>query len=219
MNKPKISNIYNKTPVNPNNMTVNYCNKIPINSRNKIPVNSCNKIPVNPCNNQQSNNSNNNNNVTEISFGDNYKMIRSIGKGSFGEVYLVADKEGALYACKTEINDSNKARNRLKGEYYIYKRFVAKKIKCVPIIHKFLETTDKKNEKSGYNLLVMQLLGKSLVGIFEECNNSIDVGTVMKLAITIISHLEEIHRIGIIHRDIKPENFMFGVNDHINDLY
>lgn len=143
------------------------------------------------------------------SVSNKYNFIKKIGKGSFGEVYLVIDKKGNEYACKTE-SSSNK--NRLKGESNIYKRFSVKKLECVPSIREYMETPK-------YNLLAMQLLGKSLDVLFEEQNNKLDLGTVMKLGITIVSHLEKIHRTGIIHRDIKPNNFMFGINEHTNDLY
>lgn len=141
--------------------------------------------------------------------GNNYNLIEKIGKGSFGEVYRVSDKNGNMYACKSEAKGN---KNRLRMESYIYKRFASKKLKCVPKIYNYIETP-------RYNLLVMELLGKSLDIIFEECNNSIDIGTVMKMAITIIDNLEHIHRIGIIHRDIKPNNFMFGLGENQNNLY
>ena len=147
--------------------------------------------------------------MPKISVGNNYRLIKKIGSGSFGEVYLVTDIEGNNYACKVESTD---AKNRLQSESFIYKRFASKNLECVPTIHKYIETSD-------YNLLIMQLLGKSLDVIFEECNNSIDIGTVIKIGITIINNLEKIHRIGIIHRDIKPNNFMFGIDDKVNDLY
>lgn len=157
------------------------------------------------------NNSNTDNKIMKI-IGNKYRLIRKIGNGSFGEVYLTVDKEGNQYACKVEAKHKNNVKSRLRDEYNIYKRFASKKFECVPTIYSYIETED-------YNLLIMQLLGKSLDAIFEENDNKLDLGTVMKLGITIISHLEKIHRTGIIHRDIKPNNFMFGIGDHSNDLY
>ena len=52
-------------------------------------------------------------------YGDKYTLIKKIGKGSFGEVFLAVDKKGNEYACKAE---SNNSKNRLKGESNIYKR-------------------------------------------------------------------------------------------------
>lgn len=143
--------------------------------------------------------------------GTKYRLIKKIGKGSFGEVFLAIDKNGNEYACKTE---DSKSKNRLKGEAHIYKRFEMKQLECVPRMYNFGESVG-----SGYNVLILQLLGKSIDAVFEEKGKKLDIGTVMKLAINIISHLEKIHRTGIIHRDIKPNNFMFGNGDHINDLY
>lgn len=144
-----------------------------------------------------------------MNIGSNYKLIRQIGKGSFGEVYLVSNYTNEEYACKVERIGT---KNRLKNEAFIYKRFAKKKITCVPSIYKYCETEQ-------YNLLLMQLLGKSLDTIFIERGNKLDIGTVMKIGISIISILEKIHRIGIIHRDIKPNNFMFGLDNYANDLY
>ena len=39
---------------------------------------------------------------SNISIGNNYRLIKRIGKGSFGEVFLVSDKDGNEYACKAE---------------------------------------------------------------------------------------------------------------------
>ncbi len=145
-----------------------------------------------------------------LTIEDKYKFIESIGKGSFGEVYKVQDKtNNQNSACKVE---DKHIKQRLRGEYRIYKRFAIKKLDCVPQVSEYLETPEQ-------NLMIMDLLGKSLDTLFEENNKKLDVPTVMKLAITIIEHLHKIHNVGIIHRDIKPNNFMFGVGDKKSNLY
>jgi serine/threonine protein kinase len=144
-------------------------------------------------------------------FRDVYKLEKQIGKGSFGKVFKVTKKSnGNIYACKIENNDSGK--ERLPNEYKIYKRFAIKKLDCVPEINTYFTT-------SKYNILIMELLGKSLDRVLNDYGGKLDLGTAMKIGINIISHMKKIHSVGIIHRDIKPNNFMFGSNENNSKLY
>ncbi len=145
----------------------------------------------------------------KINIGSEYSLIDRLGKGSFGEVFLVVDKLGRKFACKTEQKTD---KDRLKGEYNIYKKFAKKELSCVPYIHKYYVLSD-------YNMLVMELLGKSIDVVIEENGGKLDIPTVMKIGIKITKNLEKIHRMGIIHRDIKPNNFMFGKGKNENKLY
>jgi len=141
-------------------------------------------------------------------------LILEIGRGTFGSVYKVLNQKNEIIACKLEKKKSadGNDKKRLHGEYLLYKRFESKKLDCVPKVYKYYETSKE-------NIMTMELLGKTLDDIFEESDHKVDLGTVMKLAITIIGHLENIHRTGVIHRDIKPNNFMFGTGENKNNLY
>ena len=66
---------------------------------------------------------------------------------------------------------------------------------------------------SMYNVLIEELLGKSLYGIWSENKNidmKIKLHDICLIAIQCIDRLEYIHSKNIIHRDIKPFNFMIG---------
>ena len=92
---------------------------------------------------------------------DNYIIIKKIGSGSFGEVYLAQHKNGGYVAAKVE--DRTKA-PRVLNEYKIY-RYLQKHgfIEGIPKMYGFIQTPD-------YNIMFMQLLGPSLEDIFTESN-------------------------------------------------
>jgi serine/threonine protein kinase len=69
------------------------------------------------------------------------------------------------------------------------------------------------------NVLVIDLLGKSVATLFEECGYHFSMKTVLMLADQMISRVEYLHAKGIIHGDIKPENFVLGKEKNSNQLY
>jgi serine/threonine protein kinase len=141
---------------------------------------------------------------------DNYLMVKSIGKGSFGTVYLTTDKDENQYAAKVELINEN---SRLDEEYQVYKSLLKKhNATYVSKIYSFMKTPTQ-------NIMIMELLGPSLESMFIKHNKKFNTGTVMLLGIDILNILEHFHKSGFIHRDIKPNNFLTGINENYNKIY
>ena len=138
--------------------------------------------------------------INKILF-NKYTIIQKIGKGSFGNIYLSKEKyTNVLYAIKIE--NKNICNNFLENEANILLYLNCPK---TPSVKSFGYT-------SNYNVLIMELLGKSLEDIFENIlqKKKMSVRCVCNLGYQMIEILEFIHKKNIIHRDIKPDNFLMS---------
>lgn len=141
--------------------------------------------------------------------GGKYRLMRKIGSGSFGDIYLAINvTTGEEVAVKLE---SQKARHpQLLYESKLYK--ILQGGVGIPSIRWF-------GQEREYNVLVMDILGPSLEDLFNFCSRRFTMKTVLMLADQMISRIEYVHNKNFIHRDIKPDNFLMGVGRHCNKLY
>ena len=140
-------------------------------------------------------------------FFKKYRIIKKIGKGSFGMVYIGQQiNTEDYYAIKFE--PKNQVDLILERESYIlyYLRGFG-----IPEIITYGHNTK-------YNILVQTLLGKSINNIFFQNFNKFCMKDICMIGIQILDRLEYIHSKYIIHRDIKPDNFLIG-NPDVNMIY
>ena len=136
-----------------------------------------------------------------------YSIKYLISKGSFGEVYLGTNIiNGKNYALKVEEIKSGIL--YLKNECYILLNL---KGPGIPSVISF-------GVSDNYNILVENLLGKSIWDIWNEKKCKFILKDTCLFAIQAISLLEYVHSKNYLHRDIKPANFLVGNPDN-SQLY
>lgn len=140
---------------------------------------------------------------------DRFRLKRRIGSGSFGEIYVGEDlKTREEVAVKLESVQVQPPQLAAESRAY---RILSD---SVGIPKHIWFGTD-----NDYNILVLDLLGKSIEDLFASCRHKFTLKTVLMLADQIISRIECIHTKGIVHRDIKPENFVVGLNSKSNQVF
>ena len=138
-------------------------------------------------------------------FFSKYKAIKKLGEGSFGKVYK-AEYNKEEFAIKME--NKSKEQGLLETEATIMSYLKGPNI---PFIKSY-------GYSGNYNVLVMQLLGKSLEDLFNKYSK-FTIKTTSMLGHQMVSILQYIHDRHIIHRDIKPDNFVMGAKEHNDRLY
>ena len=138
-----------------------------------------------------------------------YLIRKKIGKGSFGTVYQGINTSNnekiALKVEKREKNDSGTLENETLRLVYLQGE-------GVPCVYCY-------GNNLYHNLLVEELLGKSLEDLFNLYGKPFSLKTVCVLGIEMIKRIQYIHSKYYIHRDIKPDNFMIGRGQNEKKIY
>ena len=140
-------------------------------------------------------------------FFNKYRLVEKLGEGTFGMIFKCESTDG-LCAFKFEKKRYGR-RSLLKAESEI---MIELKGFGIPKIISYVENED-------YNIMIMELLGKSLEVIVQQyTEEKLSLKTVCMLGIEMLKILKNIHDKHYIHRDIKPDNFAIGYSDQ-SQLY
>ncbi len=137
----------------------------------------------------------------------NYRVVRLIGEGAFGEVYLA---ENPLIERRAAIKV---LRPLLAQDAELVRRFFNEARAASAIRHpSIIEVFDAGETPEGFPYILMEFLeGKSLKKRLAEAGR-LSVAEALEIAGQAGSALAAAHAIGIVHRDLKPEN-LFLVPD------
>ena len=132
---------------------------------------------------------------------NNYKLIKKIGKGSYGEVWkarhIYRQKDVAI---KVETKGK---RNTLKIETILL-RYLSN-IGEVPYV-KFY------GESDTFTYMILELLGAHISDYYFNISEK-NINELKWIGLKMLSSIRDIHDYGIIHRDIKPDNFLLTTNN------
>lgn len=160
---------------------------------------------------------------------DRYRLIRIIGQGAMGVVWLAEDvrMDGMKVALKllpTPFSRDKRAAARLKEE--------AKR--CLAVTHQSivrLYTFDQDPRRADAAYLVMEYVeGDTLDELLAEHPNGLPLSRVLEIAEPIADAIDFAHEQLLLHRDVKPANIIidqkgrsrlmdFGIACEVRDTY
>ena len=137
---------------------------------------------------------------------DDYLVIRKLGEGGMGKVFLAYHEPTARLAAIKQMNiNRSELGARFNREIRINEMVVH------PNVLSFIDSAQEK--KTGKPYLVLEYAsGGSLDDWVTHEQGIRTTGQIVRMAIEALNGLEHIHTQGVIHRDIKPENILLKKN-------
>ena len=142
---------------------------------------------------------------------DHFRVLRLIGKGGMGEVYLARDsKLGRRVALKVL------APKRF-GSTSAVERFLFEAKATAQFAHPHIVTIHAVGEIQGYPYVALEYLrGETLHERLQA--EQLGVREATRIGLAIAEALQEAHRHKILHRDLKPANVMIPIDGRIRVL-
>ncbi len=140
-----------------------------------------------------------------------YEIIRQIGAGGMGEIYLAKDKKLDRQVAVKILNEQF-SRHESNLE-----RFVSEAKAASALNHPNILTIYEFGEADDAHYIVSEFInGKTLREIFKE--KPLKLSQVLDISIQIAGALCTAHEAHLVHRDIKPENIMIRPDGYVKIL-
>lgn len=141
--------------------------------------------------------------------GDRYQILRLLGVGGMGSVYLARDVEleeqVALKTLNRELLEDADMLERFKNEVRLARR----------VTHKNVARMFDIGEHAGEKFLTMEFVdGESLSAVLER-EKRLSLQRIVETMSAVCAGLDAAHAAGVIHRDLKPDNVMLAKDGRV----
>lgn len=142
-----------------------------------------------------------------------YRILRRLGKGGMGEVFLAEDtrQHGRKVALKVLPDELTRSETRLR-------RFKQEARAVLALNHPNILTVFEIGESTDHYYIATEFIeGETL----RQClwREPLRLDEALGVAIQVAMALEAAHNAGIVHRDIKPENIMLRQDRFVRDRF
>lgn len=140
-----------------------------------------------------------------------YKIIRPLGKGGMGEVYLAGDtkldRQVALKLLPAEFTNRKD----------LLRRFIQEAKAASSLNHPNIITIHEIGQTDGIHYIATEFIdGLTLKQHMRR--GRLEFAEVLDVSIQVASALAAAHAAGLVHRDIKPENIMLRLDGYVKVL-
>ncbi len=142
---------------------------------------------------------------------DNFSVIRELGRGGMGVVYLARDMRLGRRVALKVLHPDQRASDRAVGQFLHEARTTA------GFAHPNIVTLYAVGEHEGHPYLALEYLeGQNLRD--RMAGSRPGRGEAIRIGRAIASALAEAHRHGVLHRDLKPENILIPSDGRLRVL-
>jgi len=141
-----------------------------------------------------------------------YRIIRKLGAGGMGEVYLAEDTTlDRRVALKLLPREHTQDEERLR-------RFKQEAKAASALNHPNILTIYEVGEADGRHFIATEFIDGETLRASLRRTGSMETGEALNVAAQVASALATAHEAGIVHRDIKPENIMVRRDGYVKVL-
>jgi len=141
-----------------------------------------------------------------------FEPLRVLGKGAFGVVHLVRQRDNGRYVALKQMPKSRYREKNLRERAFAERHILAEAAN-----RWFVELLATFQDHDNFYMVMEFVQGGDLLTHLEQKRRFSEEETRFYMA-ELLEAIDVVHRAGFVHRDIKPDNVVLGVEGHLKLL-